>query len=178
MATTNQYLTYRDSFHWDKDAYVAAGCTPTGGCDYTKARDRHFVHVYNVAVKSTAVESVKYPLENRIWFNYPGQASSIFGGSYDKPTAAGRVLDDAPAAAVLGWRSRRRCAAIPAQGVVVSAREQDALIVSQSTGKSYQVRTGDVVEGWRVERITAESVAFTKGGIEAPVPLLPPHAHP
>jgi len=62
------------------------------------------------------------------------------------------------------------------KGVVVSAREQHALIVSQSTGKSYRVRTGDVVEGWRVERITAQSAAFTKGGVETLVRLVPnPH---
>lgn len=62
------------------------------------------------------------------------------------------------------------------KGVVVSAREQHALIVSQSTGKSYRVRTGDVVEGWRVERITAQSAAFTKDGVETLVRLVPnPH---
>jgi len=94
VAPTNQYLTYRDSFHWDKNAYVVAGCTPTGGCDYTKARDRHFVHVANTTIKSTGIESVKYPLENRIWFNYPGQSASLYGGSYDQPIATGRVLDD------------------------------------------------------------------------------------
>lgn len=94
MTTTNEYLTYRDSFHWDKDAYVLAGCTPTGGCDYTKARDRHFGHVPNTTTKSTSIESVKYPLENRIWYNYPGQTSSIYAGTYEKPTATGRVLDD------------------------------------------------------------------------------------
>jgi hypothetical protein len=33
MATTNQYLSCRESFHWDKNAYPAAGCTQTGGCD-------------------------------------------------------------------------------------------------------------------------------------------------
>ena len=63
------------------------------------------------------------------------------------------------------------------KGVVVSAREQRALIVSQSTGKSYQVKTGDVVEGWRVERITAQSAAFTKNGVETLVRLVPA-AHP
>jgi general secretion pathway protein N len=63
------------------------------------------------------------------------------------------------------------------KGVVVSAREQHALIVSQSTGKSYRVRTGDVVEGWRVERITGDSAAFTKDGIETLVQLMPA-AHP
>jgi len=44
-ALYDHYLNYRNSFHWDKDAYGAAGCTPTGGCDYTKARVRHFTHV-------------------------------------------------------------------------------------------------------------------------------------
>ncbi|KAA3445852.1 peptidase C39 [Mesorhizobium sp. SARCC-RB16n] len=91
---TNFYLEYRDSFHWDKDAYVAAGCTPTGGCDYSKARIRHFVHMPNSDIKGTAIESVKYPLENRVWYEYPGQSSSIFGGTYDEPIAVGRVLDD------------------------------------------------------------------------------------
>ncbi len=94
LAVTNQYLDTRDSFHWDKNAYVVAGCTASGGCDYTKARDRHFLHVPRIAVKSTSIESVKYPLENRIWFNYVGQPFSTDAGIYDKPTAAGRVLDD------------------------------------------------------------------------------------
>lgn len=95
VAPTNQYLTYRNSFHWDKSAYVAAGCTPTGGCDYTKARITHFAHVAgNVNQKSNVVESIKYALENRIWFNYPGQTSSTFTGSYVKPSVTARVLDD------------------------------------------------------------------------------------
>jgi RHS repeat-associated protein len=95
VSLTNAFLTYRDSFHWDKNAYVVAGCTPTGGCDYTKARDRHFAHVStNSSLKSTTIESVKYPLENRIWFNYLGQTGSINSGSYNKPIAVGRVLDD------------------------------------------------------------------------------------
>ncbi|MHB8884742.1 MAG: RHS repeat-associated core domain-containing protein [Methylovirgula sp.] len=94
MAPTNQYLSYRDSFHWDKNAYIVAGCTPTGGCDYTKARDRHFLHVPNTSLKSTGIESVKYALENRIWYSYPGQSLSIYGGTYDQPTVAARVLDD------------------------------------------------------------------------------------
>jgi RHS repeat-associated protein len=95
VSLTNAFLTYRDSFHWDKNAYILAGCTPTGGCDYTKARDRHFAHSpTNPSLKSTIIESVKYPLENRIWFNYPGQSSSINAGSYQNPIAAGRVLDD------------------------------------------------------------------------------------
>lgn len=95
IAPTNQYLTYRNSFHWDKNAYIAAGCTTTGGCDYTKARITHFAHVAgNVNQNSNVVESIKYALENRIWFNYPGQTSSTFTGGYVKPSVTARVLDD------------------------------------------------------------------------------------
>nr|WP_200985154.1 RHS repeat-associated core domain-containing protein [Rhizobium rhizogenes]QCL10057.1 RHS repeat-associated core domain protein [Rhizobium rhizogenes] len=97
LPLTNGYLTYRNSFHWDKSAYVAAGCTDTGGCDYTKARVRHFVHMPGSSIKGTAIESEKYPLENRVWYTYPGQSGStgtLYGGTYNKPTAIGRVLDD------------------------------------------------------------------------------------
>ena len=75
---------------------MAAGCTPTGGCDYTKARIRHFTHVPpNTNIKNTSLESVKMPLENRIWYTYSGQSGSqLFGGTYSRPTAVGRVLDD------------------------------------------------------------------------------------
>ncbi len=95
LSPTNIYLSYRDSFHWDKSAYVSAGCAPSGGCDYTKARDTHFTHdASNTGLKSTTVESIKYPLENRIWFNYPGQTASLYSGSYVKPIVTARVLDD------------------------------------------------------------------------------------
>jgi YD repeat-containing protein len=95
VSPTNSNLTYRDSFHWDKSAYVLAGCSPSGGCDYTKARIRHFAHdASNINQKSTCIESVKYPNENRVWFNYPGQTASFYSGTYTKPIAAGRVLDD------------------------------------------------------------------------------------
>jgi RHS repeat-associated protein len=93
----NGYLTYRNSFHWDKLAYAAAGCTDTGACDYSKARVRHFVHMPGVPIKGTAIESTKEALENRVWYNYPGQASatgSLYGGTFSQPIAVGRVLDD------------------------------------------------------------------------------------
>lgn len=93
LPPTNRYLVYRNSFHWDKDAYVAAGCTPAGGCDYSKARNTHFLHLNN-NLKSTTIESIKYPLENRIWYAYLGQTTSNFVGIYSHPIATGRVLDD------------------------------------------------------------------------------------
>ncbi|TWB45575.1 RHS repeat-associated protein [Rhizobium sp. ERR 922] len=97
LPLSNTYLPYRNSFHWDKSAYVTAGCTDTGGCDYTKARIRHFVHMPASSIKGTAIESEKKPLENRVWYTYPGQTGStgtLYGGTYNKPTAIGRVLDD------------------------------------------------------------------------------------
>ncbi len=97
LPLSNGYLNYRNSFHWDKSAYLAAGCTDTGGCDYTKARVRHFVHMPGASIKGTTIESEKKPLENRVWYTYPGQTAStgtLYGGTYDKPTAIGRVLDD------------------------------------------------------------------------------------
>ena len=93
LTPTNNYLVYRNSFYWNKDAYVTAGCTPTGGCDYTKARNTHFLH-FNGAIKSTTIESIKEPLENRVWFAYPGQTNSSNVGTFAKPSAVGRVLDD------------------------------------------------------------------------------------
>jgi YD repeat-containing protein len=95
-ALTNNFLQYRNSFHWDKNAYVVAGCT-TGGstCDYTKARIRHFTHVPpSTQIKAMSLESVKYPLENRIWNALPGSTSNLYGGTYNQPAAVGRVLDD------------------------------------------------------------------------------------
>ena len=92
---TNNFLQYRNSFHWDKNAYVVASCTPTGGCDYTKARISHFTHVPpNTNIKAMSLESVKYPLENRIWYALPGSNSNLYGGTYNQPSALGRVLDD------------------------------------------------------------------------------------
>jgi RHS repeat-associated protein len=99
IAPLNQYLVYRDSFHWDKHAYALSGCTPSGCGSYDNARITHFHHDANdINTEWYSVESVKYPLENRIWYNYPGQPTSGLGAAasptYDGPTRIGRVLDD------------------------------------------------------------------------------------
>ena len=98
MATSNAYLNYRNSFYWDKHAFTQA-CTLGGSygatCDFTKARIKHFLHVAtNTSLTARVLESIKYPLDNRIWFDYPGQSSPHLTGSYDSPTYVGRVLDD------------------------------------------------------------------------------------
>ncbi len=93
VAPFNEYLNSRDTFYWDKHAYaLAAG-------NYTQARNRHWAHLAaNTNETSDVIESIRFPLENRVWFNYPGQPNSGLGGgvsgTLDSPTVMGRVLDD------------------------------------------------------------------------------------
>lgn len=87
----NMYLNSRNTFYWDKHAFQS------GIIDYTTARIKHWTHLAsNTAVTANTVESIKYPLENRIWHNYPNQITYGTGvtGSLDKPNRTGRVLDD------------------------------------------------------------------------------------
>ncbi len=90
MALYNQFLDGRNTFYWEKHAYaLAAG-------DYTKAVIRHWTHLAsNHNIASPVLESIKYPLENRIGHNYPG--STVFAGetgTLNKPSGIGRRLDD------------------------------------------------------------------------------------
>ena len=94
--TTNRWIGWRNTFYWDKNVYASAK-QPNGTMDYKKARIKHWLHLKDAPVRTRAntLESIKYPLENRIWFNYPGQIyGSITSGTFDKPTRIARVLDD------------------------------------------------------------------------------------
>lgn len=97
MQARNAYLNYRNSFYWDKSAYAKA-CTPGTNavdCDYTKARIKHFLHNSKERSQTArSLESIKYPLESRIWYRYRGQSNSIYSGTLDKPIYVGRVLSD------------------------------------------------------------------------------------
>ena len=94
----NAYLDQRDTYYWDKHAYAVSKGSVTA------ARQRHWAHLTNPtnevpeAITSDTLESVKYPLENRIWYTYPGQAGLEVGagqsGTYEQPNAIGRVMDD------------------------------------------------------------------------------------
>lgn len=84
----NEYINARNTFYWDKHAsQVASG-------DYTAARLKHWLHLRsNTAMTAGALESIKAPLEARVWFGYLGSSYGK-GGVYDEPTYIGRVLDD------------------------------------------------------------------------------------
>jgi RHS repeat-associated protein len=87
MSVANIYLVYRNTFFWDRKAYAeAAG-------DYTRAHLYHWLH-FSGGVCSGILESEKAPLENRVWYSYDGQPSTITYGTTDQPKAIGRVLDD------------------------------------------------------------------------------------
>lgn len=89
MNLFNRYINGRNTFYWDKEAMKrAAG-------DYTQARIRHWFHLAsNTSLTAGVLESVKNPLQRRIWYNYPGQGWGGADGTLDKPSLIGRVLPD------------------------------------------------------------------------------------
>src|SRR5205085_8199441 len=73
MSTHNDFLEFRNTYYWSKKAYAAAHP------DYTKAKICHWLHSLD-AFPTTAgiLESVKEPLEGRVWYDYAGQTGSSF----------------------------------------------------------------------------------------------------
>lgn len=91
MPTFNEYINARDSYYWDAQAYA------TAPGDYTQARIYHWQHLTSSGNTLTAdsLESVKYPLENRIWNFYPDSGlNGGTSGSLNFPQYTGRVLAD------------------------------------------------------------------------------------
>jgi RHS repeat-associated protein len=88
MATKNDYLWFRNTYFWSKNAYASA--YP----DYNKATIFHWLHTADLASTAGILESIKEPLEGRVWFDYGGQTDPIMVGTNNKPAHAGRVLDD------------------------------------------------------------------------------------
>ncbi len=88
MNTTNEFLSFRNTFYWNRNA-----CATSYG-DYSKARLYHWLHETDLITTSGILESTKEPLEGRIWRDYAGQSESAFIGNNNRPTHVGRVLDD------------------------------------------------------------------------------------
>lgn len=85
----NSYIDGRNTFFWDKSLY------PVTHTDYTKATIKHWLHNQVSGFTSEVLESIKNPLESRVWFNYPGQSSPwLYTGTSEKPSAIGRVMDN------------------------------------------------------------------------------------
>jgi RHS repeat-associated protein len=88
MATLNTFMYARNTFYWSRNAAANAYG------DYRKARIYHWLHAENVTMTAGILESVKAPLERRIWYDYKGQNGPYVVGPIDKPWHIGRVLDD------------------------------------------------------------------------------------
>lgn len=88
FANGNQYLAYRNTFFWDKRTIALYPG------DYTKARIYHWLHTADLNSTAGTLESEKAPLENRVWYRYPGQPTPWVVGTGTQPLKVGRVLDD------------------------------------------------------------------------------------
>jgi RHS repeat-associated protein len=89
MNVFNRYLHGRNTFYWSRNAYAQ------GAGDYSQAKIYHWLHSPNIATTAGILESIKEPLERRVWFTYPGQSDPyLTTGTSDRPTKVGRVLDD------------------------------------------------------------------------------------
>jgi YD repeat-containing protein len=84
----NNYFCYRNTFYWDKRAMAAGG-------DWTLARIYHYMHGPS-GYTSTLKESIKPPLENRIFYGYGTSDGSYYveGTNTSNPTNTSRMLDD------------------------------------------------------------------------------------
>jgi RHS repeat-associated protein len=94
ITLTNTYLVYRNTFYWDKKAMKEAPG------DFTQAKIYHWLHgsgsTNESGIAAPILESIKEPLESRVWFFHQNQSSSIVAnqGMSSRPSQIGRVLDD------------------------------------------------------------------------------------
>jgi RHS repeat-associated protein len=88
ISTFNNFNYGRNTYHWSRAAMAS------GGGSHTQAKVYHWLHTEDQALTAGVLESVKEPLENRVWFNYPGQEFPIEIGASSRPTRVGRVLED------------------------------------------------------------------------------------
>ena len=102
MNTCDEYLYYRNTFVFDPNQFAQA--YQGSSLNYSLAHVIHWLHTSDGSTTSRFKESEKQPLENRVWYNYPGQTNCILapvssGGTVapnasSQPSAIGRVLDD------------------------------------------------------------------------------------
>ena len=135
--TFNWFLHVRNTFYWDKKKMLeAAG-------DYTKATIYHFLHSENINATSGVLESMKEPLENRVWFNYPSDPWPGIVGSSDEPSKIARVIEDGSTQI---WQYHRNTLSYVTRAVDPLGRETltdyaangiDVIRIRQKNGSSY-----------------------------------------
>jgi YD repeat-containing protein len=106
MYTCNMTQSIRNTFVFDANQYASANAS--GVLNYSLGKAIHWLRTNDSLADSRVEDSEKNPLENRVWYNYPGESSgcyidaSQFGvsstgvvtnGASTRPSAIGRVLD-------------------------------------------------------------------------------------
>jgi RHS repeat-associated protein len=90
MNATNNFQFYRTTFHWDRLAYAY------GAGDYSKATMYHWLHSDGLNM-SGILESVKKPLEGRVWYDYGSGDPVRINSAPNKARHIGRILDEGTA---------------------------------------------------------------------------------
>jgi RHS repeat-associated protein len=85
----NNYNQFRNSYFWDKLQMMRSPG------NYHKAHRYHWVHSSVAGSVTGILESEVPPLENRIFYNYPGQTSPAYPGILASPSVVARVVKDA-----------------------------------------------------------------------------------
>jgi RHS repeat-associated protein len=147
LTTTNNYMQYRNTYYWDKKAMMSAPG------NHSQAHLYHWLHTTTPEIMEPILESEQAPLENRVWYNYPGQPASIDIGTSNQPTAKARVLDDSSTQL---YQTAYNTQGLVTQTIDPSGRSVnydydtngfDLLMIRQTTGSSNEVieaRTYDV----------------------------------
>lgn len=116
MTTDNTLLQFRNTFIWDPVQYTKCSASTC----YQYAKIIHWLHTNQAPGSSDATaarvpESVKEPLESRVWFDYENQSSKVSGvsggssgaivvGSTNQPTAIGRNGNDGTASQLFQYQ--------------------------------------------------------------------------
>jgi RHS repeat-associated protein len=143
LPLTNGLLQYRNTFYWDKRA---SAMYPG---DYTKARLTHWLHTLDTNVASGVIESTKAPLENRVWYEYPGQTGYTYTvGTSGLPSAVARVLDD-------GVTTQMRQYEYNSRGLVTKATDPMARVTRYTYGTN-NVADADPTTGSGLDLLKVE----------------------
>jgi RHS repeat-associated protein len=127
----NIYLTYRNSFYWNKKQWREH---PN---DYSQCHIYHWLHDTNMSQTSPVLESEKAPLESRIWYAYPGQTSGYTLGTQSTPDAVGRVVETGTA----GTASQITRSTLNVLGYATSVIDP----LGRTTGYNYAANNLDVL---------------------------------
>ena len=91
--TATGWYDYRNTFYWSKKAMKMLEGVTDPATRYQNAEVTHWLHTPDNNT-SPFPEAIKRPLENWIFFNYPGQSGAVWEGNSGKPSKIARVIED------------------------------------------------------------------------------------